>query len=102
MNGSWLGVAAALAHAAIVIAAFLVVPGNRKPSSATAWLLLITGAPFLGLALFLLIGDPRLPRRRRELQARMGEAIAASLAALPPERLALFDPQVPARDRRHV
>ncbi|WP_406858410.1 cardiolipin synthase [Alsobacter sp. KACC 23698] len=102
MGGSWLGVAAALAHVVIVIAALVVVPGDRKPSSATAWLLLITGAPFLGLALFLMIGDPRLPRRRRELQARMGEAIAASLAALPPERLALFDPEVPARDRRHV
>ena len=41
----------------IVIGALFVVPRNRKPGSATAWLMLIVLLPFVGLALFFLIVD---------------------------------------------
>ena len=40
-----------------------IVPTNRKPSSATAWLLLIVLLPYLGLLIYLLIGNPKLPAR---------------------------------------
>ena len=59
--------AAALAYLAswaIVIAALFVVPRNRKPGSATAWLMLIVLLPYLGALIFLLIGSPKLSRRR--------------------------------------
>lgn len=76
----WGWIAFAL-HAAIIAGAFMVVPVNRKPSSATAWLLLIVVAPFFGASLFFLIGSPKLPRRRREIQRRMNEQIERALAS---------------------
>lgn len=75
----WSTVALA-AHGALVIAAFVFVPINRKPSSATAWLLLITVAPFVGIILFLLVGSPKLPERRRKLQRQMTTRIAGLLS----------------------
>ena len=39
-----------------------IVPTNRKPSSATAWLLLVFLLPYLGLVLFLVLGSPKLSR----------------------------------------
>jgi cardiolipin synthase len=78
--GSLWSTVALAAHIALVIAAFMFVPINRKPSSATAWLLLITAAPFLGLILFLLVGSPKLPARRRKLQRQMTSMIAGTLA----------------------
>lgn len=95
IDGFWSGLLLAV-HVTVVIVAFLTVPINRKPSSATAWLLLIVSAPFLGVALFLAIGSPKLPARRRKLQRQMTHMIATALAAkgeagtveaLPPERL---------------
>ncbi|WP_293853817.1 cardiolipin synthase [uncultured Alsobacter sp.] len=83
-------------HTAVVIVAFLTVPINRKPSSATAWLLLIVAAPFVGVMLFLAIGSPKLPARRRKLQRQMTQMIAGTLAKagsadlagpVPPQRL---------------
>lgn len=54
------------------------VPRNRKPSSAMAWLLAIYLLPFIGVALFLLIGSPKLSRRRRALQQDINQMISNS------------------------
>lgn len=51
--------------------ALLIIPNNRKPSSATAWLLAIFFIPSIGLLAFWLIGDPKLPRKRRKKQAHI-------------------------------
>jgi cardiolipin synthase len=62
---------AALLGAVLVVfavVAVLVAPRSKQPSSALAWILVITFLPFLGLLLFLLIGSPKLPQRRREQQ----------------------------------
>lgn len=61
----------------IVIGALFVVPRNRRPGSATAWLMLIVLLPFVGLALYLLIGSPKLSRRRRAMQRTADNLIAA-------------------------
>lgn len=45
-----------------------VVPSNRKPSSANAWLLLILLLPFVGLPLYLLMGSNFVSRRRHAIQ----------------------------------
>lgn len=47
-----------------------VVPGNRKPSSANAWLLLILFLPLVGLPLYLLMGSTYVSRRRHTIQMR--------------------------------
>lgn len=60
----------------IRIIAIIVVPRNRRPTAATAWLLAIYFIPYLGVLLFLLIGNPRLPRARRKKQELINETIA--------------------------
>jgi cardiolipin synthase len=53
---------------AIRVVAVIVVPQNRKPQTAMAWLLAIFLIPYIGILLFLLFGSTKLPRRRREKQ----------------------------------
>ncbi len=56
---------------AIDVTAIIVIPRNRKPTAAMAWLLAILLVPILGILLFLLIGSMRLPQSRRSEQARI-------------------------------
>ena len=56
------------------------VPVNRKPSSATAWLMLIFLLPYFGLITFLLIGSPKLSRHRRAQQRTMDSLISKAIA----------------------
>src|SRR4029079_19524079 len=56
-----------------------IVPSNRKPSSATAWLLLIVLLPYLGLLIYLLIGNPKLPERRGAQQHASTDLITAAV-----------------------
>src|SRR6478752_6839287 len=80
-----------------------IVPSNRKPSSATAWLLLIVLLPYLGLLIYLLIGNPKLPERRRAQQRTATELITTAVQdarAHPdadPNVLALLDPPIAER-----
>ncbi len=57
------------------ITAIIVIPRNRRPTAAMAWLLAIYFMPFVGVFLFLLIGNPRLPRKRRRKQDQINEYI---------------------------
>lgn len=57
-----------LTDVTIRIAAVIVIPRNRRPSAAMAWLLAIYFIPLIGVFLYLLIGNPRLPRKRRKMQ----------------------------------
>jgi cardiolipin synthase len=90
-------------HLLVVVIAFFIVPVNRKPSSATAWLLLITIAPLIGVVIFLLIGNPKLPQRRRQLQRQMSKRIAQAIdrADDDPAVAALLAPAVPPFARPH-
>ncbi|MDK8626016.1 phospholipase D-like domain-containing protein [Corynebacterium appendicis] len=45
-----------------------VIPENRKPSSANAWLLVILLIPFIGLPLYFFFGSTYLSRRRHRIQ----------------------------------
>jgi cardiolipin synthase len=63
----------------IRIGAFFVVPRNRKPTAAMSWLMLIMLEPVLGLAVFLLIGSPKLSRKRRDMQTIMDQIITTAV-----------------------
>lgn len=63
----------------IRIAALIVIPRNRKPSSALAWLLAIFFIPFAGIIFFLVIGSPRLPAKRQAAQSRIDAIISAGI-----------------------
>lgn len=51
------------------ITAVIVVPRNRRPGSAIAWLLAIMVFPWVGFPLYLMLGKAQLPRKRRAKQA---------------------------------
>jgi cardiolipin synthase A/B len=78
---------------AICIVALFVVPVNRKPSSATAWLMPIFGLPYLGALLFFMFGSPKLSRRRRAQQRTMDDLLRKTVAEARqrPELQAVFD-----------
>jgi cardiolipin synthase len=62
----------------IRVIAIIVVPRNRKPTSATAWLLAIFLIPYIGVLFFLLIGSYKLPKKRREKQDEINRFIIDS------------------------
>lgn len=68
--------------ATIRILAIIIIPRNRRPTAAMAWLLAIYFIPIIGVVLFLLIGNPRLPRKRRKKQELVNKYIRASNANL--------------------
>jgi cardiolipin synthase A/B len=71
---SWLLLAA---HVLIVLVAAIYISANRKPSAAIAWILAIIFVPVLGVTFFLLTGFGKLPRKRRDKQRQVCEAILA-------------------------
>ena len=76
--GAILGAALVVANIAIVLAALLVLPGDRRPQTAMAWLILILALPFLGFLLFLLFGRTTVGRKRRAQQEEVNAAILAA------------------------
>ena len=52
-----------------------IIPDNRRPNTAMAWLLAIFFIPVLALPLFLLIGSNKLSRRRQRRQERINQAL---------------------------
>jgi cardiolipin synthase len=60
----------ALSEWVICLVMLVVVTRRRQPSSAMAWLLVIFFLPWVGLVLYLLIGEQHLPRRRTKRHAR--------------------------------
>lgn len=59
----------------IRVVAVIIVPRNRRPQTATAWLLAIFFLPYIGMVLFLLFGSRRLPKSRREKQLEINKYI---------------------------
>src|SRR5690349_9176073 len=98
MDWNWVIIATALSYVIGIVALF-VVPANRKPGEATAWLLLIFLAPFLGAILFLVFGSPKLSRRRRAQQRAMNDWIKYLVADADrmPELRAILDPPLSPR-----
>src|SRR5438105_9694807 len=80
------------------------VPRIRKPSSATAWLLLMFVIPLVGLIIFLLIGSPKLSKRRRAMQHTMNDTIVKAVAEAQSrdEFDSLLEPPIPPRYKPFV
>ena len=77
--GGVIGGGLVLLNWVICVIALIVIPKDRKPTAAMAWLLAIFLIPFVGIVLFLLIGNAKLPRKRRERQKEVDGIIAASV-----------------------
>ena len=76
------GAIVVLAEWLLQIVMLVVVPLRRSPQDAKGWLLLIFFLPWLGLALFLLIGRPKSPKWRSEQLARLPEKLAGVMGRL--------------------
>ncbi|WP_309068558.1 cardiolipin synthase [Microbacterium sp.] len=72
---SWYLIVVTIIDTAIRVLAVVIVPRNRRPTAGMAWLLAIFFLPVPGLLLFLLIGNPRLPRHRRRRQEQINQYI---------------------------
>src|SRR5688572_12302765 len=86
----WVTSAPTLIAAALVItdygikfAAIGILPSNRKPSSAMAWLILILIIPFAGFFLFWFLGRTNLGKGRLRRQREADEAIRTATDRLP-------------------
>ncbi len=75
------------------------VPQRRTPDAARAWLVFIFLVPWVGLALYALIGRIRYPRRRRQDEERATDWIRAAMIDMN-ARAALLPPLVESPDDR--
>jgi len=73
------------------IVALGVIPGNRKPSTGMAWLLLILVEPIIGFTIFSFFGRTAVGRRRIARQRRAIEVIRGRSAL----QIAPVDPMLP-------
>lgn len=64
----------------IRIGALILVPFRRSPAAARGWLLLFFIAPLPALLLFLVIGSPKHPKRRRKLFEELPEILRRAIA----------------------
>jgi cardiolipin synthase len=55
----------------IRLTALVIIPRRQQPNSAMAWLVLIMFLPWIGLIIYLLVGENRLPKRRMEHHANI-------------------------------
>lgn len=77
------GSALYLLELSLKIIAIGTVPEGRRPSSSSAWLLLILFLPFIGFPLYWLFGSPYLKGRRRRLQDEANRVITQHMTAFP-------------------
>ena len=79
MEPGWLAATIAVVALAVDltarVVALIVVPKNRRPQTALAWLLAIWFLPYIGIILFLILGRARLPRARRLKQREINQYI---------------------------
>ena len=66
----------------VLFTALFVVPRDRRPASATAWILVLVFVPVVGLLIFFLIGNPQLPGSRRTKQRSMDRLIGQRILEL--------------------
>ncbi|MEK7594405.1 MAG: cardiolipin synthase [Patescibacteria group bacterium] len=83
----------------IIVMALFVVPRNRKPTAGTAWLLLIFFFPIFGIILYLILGNPKLPKARRDAQKTLNGLIDSAIKDLKKHRdsSGLLEAEVPQK-----
>ena len=85
---SWAGLAALVSSIVVLLGLALrvlalgVIPGNRRPTSGMAWLLLILISPIPGFLVFLFLGRTRLGRVRHARQREANGAIQTGVQFL--------------------
>ena len=81
----WIATGLTVLDYVIRIVALGVVPGNRRPTTAMAWLLCIFFLPVPGIILFVLFGNFRLSENRVRRQAEINRAVRENTRELEAE-----------------
>ncbi|WGH90617.1 cardiolipin synthase [Auritidibacter ignavus] len=76
----WLAILVVILDLGIRILLLGIVPGNRRPAVAMAWLLVIFFLPWIGVLLFLLLGSFKLGGQRRSRQKAVNEELRRATA----------------------
>jgi cardiolipin synthase A/B len=74
-----LGAIAVAFHLVVCVLALGVLPRNRKPSTAMAWLILILAIPYLGIIAFAFFGSTSVGRKRRQWQREVNAGVLAAV-----------------------
>lgn len=85
--GPVIATAVLLLDIALRVIAVVVVPRNRRPGSAIAWLLAIMAVPIVGFPLYLMLGHAQLPRRRRAKQRTVNRIMRERAEQIPDSAL---------------
>ena len=83
-TGTWWVTAAFIVDIAFRVIALVIVPRNRRPQTAMAWLLAIFFIPYFGFLAFIAFGSRRLPKKRRENQRAINAHLRARATLLAP------------------
>lgn len=75
------------------LVALVVVPRNRRPGSAFAWLMAIMLFPIIAFPVYLMLGNTRLPRKRREMQKEVMAVMRERAETIPD---AIIDEDTPS------
>lgn len=78
----------------IKVVAVGVIPENRRPSSSSAWLLLILFLPVVGIPLFLMLGSPYITGRREKIQEEANTRLEQGTADIPDWPTSLSVPEM--------
>lgn len=89
----WITAVAVLLDLGIKVTALGLIPQNRRPSSAMAWLLLVYLIPFVGLLLFFVLGSTRVDRGRRRTHQEANELVHERFASVAAPETADVEPQ---------
>ncbi|WP_312856829.1 cardiolipin synthase [Arthrobacter mobilis] len=89
---NWVLVLFGILDMVIRLAALGIVPGNRRPTTAMAWLLAIFLIPLVGLPLFLMFGSYKLSSRRLRQQAEINQKVLEATRELKEPRSAMEAP----------
>lgn len=76
-DGMWWGLAGGALYVAVLVWLAAWVSLRKKPTAAIAWILALVFMPVIGVVLFAVLGNHKLPRRRRDIQASVNESIRA-------------------------
>ncbi|WP_422453489.1 cardiolipin synthase [Arthrobacter sp. 7Tela_A1] len=90
---AWLATALTVLDFGIRIVALGVVPGNRRPTTAMAWLLCIFFLPVPGIILFSLFGNHRLSEQRVQRQTEISKAVRENTGELDAETSSYSGPE---------
>ncbi|MGO2111791.1 MAG: PLDc N-terminal domain-containing protein, partial [Pseudoclavibacter sp.] len=87
------GAAITVFNTIVIVISIVLIPRNRRPTTALAWILTIAILPIVGLVIFALFGTNQLPNKRRRKQAEVDEIIHEAVGQIDESDFPHTDPE---------